>query len=95
MHKEIHCCICDKLFLKKESHNPYPYPDWRYLPSMENYNSELNRCCKDCNDKLVMPMRKDNLARYAFELDRLGRLNTNIDIGNEINMFNLPETPNE
>ena len=40
-------------------------------------------------------MRKNNLARYAFELDRLGRLNTNIDIGNEINTFNLPETPNE
>ena len=62
---------------------------------MENYNSDSYRCCSKCNERFVMPMRKNNMARYAFELDRLGRLNTNIDIGNDMNKVVMPDTSGE
>lgn len=49
--KTIKCCICNVNIKEKESHNPWP------IRPNSSMGDKENRCCKNCNDILVIPAR--------------------------------------
>ena len=45
------CCICGKKLDLSFSHNPYPVREESW------YGQKENRCCSDCNGRIVIPAR--------------------------------------
>lgn len=48
---KLRCCICGKEMKGDNSHNPYP------VRKGSCYGETENRCCSECNSKIVVPIR--------------------------------------
>ena len=65
------CCICGGELSLMQSHNPYP------VRPESHFGEKENRCCSDCNDKIVFPARmylfsyRDNTRKYKNPMNKL------------------------
>ena len=47
----LKCCICGKPMQRDNAHDPYPIRPESW------YEEDENRCCEECNCKMVVPIR--------------------------------------
>lgn len=65
------CCICGGELSLMQSHNPYP------VRPESHFGEKENRCCSDCNDKIVFPARmylycyRNNTKKYKNQMNKL------------------------
>lgn len=86
--KAIRCCICSKIMWDIESNNPWPVRPYSSIGEDEN------RCCAECNNTLVLPIRIGLIAASESQVQEIHQKLNKMDfyeISNMVADLGLPQ----